>query len=298
MSLKKAREIIADQSLDVLVYPDIGMEPLTYYLAFTRLAPVQCVMVGHLVTTGIPNMDYYLSSELIEPGNGREHYSEKLVLLKSMPGYVVKPEMPHPSKSRSALGLPEDRNLYICPMSLQKIHPDFDQAVAGILKEDPQGEIIFFKNVHNNNWHPLIINRFRKTFPDLMDRVRFLPWANPEDFKSILMAADVALDTFHFGGGVTSYIILAAGTPIVTWPGPFMRGRMTLGCYRKIEMMDCVAHSQAEYVEIAVKLGTDRNFRDSVKNKIAKNNGLLFEDAEVISELRDFFKKAARRTIS
>lgn len=36
-----AREVVAGEKLDVLVYPDIGMEVLTYYMAFARLAPVQ-----------------------------------------------------------------------------------------------------------------------------------------------------------------------------------------------------------------------------------------------------------------
>ena len=61
--LKPARQEIADHSLDILFYLDIGMDPLTYFLAFSRLAPVQCVTWGHPVTTGIPNMDYFISSD-------------------------------------------------------------------------------------------------------------------------------------------------------------------------------------------------------------------------------------------
>lgn len=39
--LDKARRAVAQEELDVLVYPDVGMEPLTYLMAFARLAPVQ-----------------------------------------------------------------------------------------------------------------------------------------------------------------------------------------------------------------------------------------------------------------
>src|SRR5262249_40186223 len=56
--LARAREMVASLSLDVLFYQDIGMEPFSYFLAFARLAPVQCVSYGHPDTTGIPNMDY------------------------------------------------------------------------------------------------------------------------------------------------------------------------------------------------------------------------------------------------
>ena len=68
-NLDLARRQIADQELDVLYYADIGMDPLTYFLAFARLAPVQCVTWGHPVTTGIPTIDYFLSST--RPGAGR-----------------------------------------------------------------------------------------------------------------------------------------------------------------------------------------------------------------------------------
>ena len=66
-ALEPARKLIAEQQLDVLFYTDIGMEPLTYFLAFARLARVQCVTWGHPVTTGIPAIDYYLSSVDLEP---------------------------------------------------------------------------------------------------------------------------------------------------------------------------------------------------------------------------------------
>ncbi|MEL0019957.1 MAG: tetratricopeptide repeat protein, partial [Rickettsiales bacterium] len=46
-NLHAARERIAAAELDALVYTDIGMDPLTYYIAFSRLAPLQCALGGH-----------------------------------------------------------------------------------------------------------------------------------------------------------------------------------------------------------------------------------------------------------
>ena len=72
--LAEMRERLAQARLDVLFYPDIGMEPCTYFLAFSRLAPVQCVTLGHPVTTGIPNVDYFVSSATLEPRGARQHF--------------------------------------------------------------------------------------------------------------------------------------------------------------------------------------------------------------------------------
>ena len=65
--LAVARRLIEAERLDVLFYPDIGMEPFSYFLAFSRLAPVQCVTYGHPDTTGIPAIDYFVSNDLYEP---------------------------------------------------------------------------------------------------------------------------------------------------------------------------------------------------------------------------------------
>ena len=293
VDLSKARQLLSEQSLDVLVYTDIGMEPLTYFLAFTRLARVQCAMIGHLMTTGIPNMDYFISSELVEPEGAQDHYSETLVQLKSMPCYMRRPSLPLRPKSRRDLGLPEDRILYVVPMRLHKIHPDFDPVIAEILRRNPGGEVLLFKDPRNL-WHERLSKRFCKTLPDGLGRIRFLPWLNEDDFKSLMIAADVVLDTFHYGGGVTSYIILATGAPIVTWPGRYLRGRLTLGCYRKMEMMDCVGESQKEYVDVAIRLGTDRSYRESIKEKILEKNATLYDDEGVVRELSHFFKEVTR----
>ena len=76
------RKPIADLSLDVLFWQDIGMDPLSYLLAFARLSPVQLTSFGHPDTTGIPNMDYFLSSSFYEMPGAADDYSEQLVLLE------------------------------------------------------------------------------------------------------------------------------------------------------------------------------------------------------------------------
>lgn len=62
--LVSCRERIQAWSLDVLVYPEIGMDPVAFFLAFARLAPVQAVWWGHPDTTGIPTIDYFISSDV------------------------------------------------------------------------------------------------------------------------------------------------------------------------------------------------------------------------------------------
>jgi protein O-GlcNAc transferase len=82
-------------------------------------------------------------------------------------------------------------------------------------------------------WMNLLKTRFDRNIADA-ERIVFAPALRQLDFFRLLLAADVILDPFHFGGGNSTYEALALGVPIVTMPGAFMRGRVTNACYKKM----------------------------------------------------------------
>ena len=291
-NLETARRAVAAKELDILLYGEIGMDPFTYFLAFSRLAPVQCVTWGHPVTTGLPTIDYFISSEGLEPADADSHYSERLVRLKRLPTYYYGLKVAIPVKSRQDFGLSDRGALYLCPQSLFKLHPEFDEVVGSLLRADPTGVLILVEGVEAH-WTELMKRRFRATIPDVVDRVRFLPKQSGLDFMSLLSLVDVILDPLHWSGGNTTLEALWLGTPIVTLPGAFMRGRVTYACYRQMGLMDCVAATKEDYVEKAVRLAKDRDYRESVKKKILAAKDVLFENRGAVLDLEQFFLKAA-----
>ncbi len=295
-SLEAARRQIAELELDVLFYQDIGMEPFTYFLAFARLAPVQCVFFGHPDTTGIRNMDYFISNDLFEPENAQEHFSEQLFLLHDLgaPTYYYKPRLPETVKDREAFGLPIDAHIYLCPQTLFKLHPDFDHILAGILRADPDGQIVLIEG-HVPGWTGLLRKRFERAMPDVADRIVFIPQQKGGDFLNLFVVADVILDTLYFNGMNTSLEGFSVGAPIVTLPSALQRGRHTAGMYRKMGIGDCVAQSPREYVDIAVRLGTQPDLRLAVRDRILTANTVLYEDKRVVQEFERFFTEAVAK---
>jgi len=302
-----ARQIIADADLDVLVYPEIGMDPLCHALAFARLAPVQCALWGHPVTTGIPTINHFISSALIEPADAGEDYTENLVRLESLPTYYYRPQLkPGVHEPRSAVGvtgaerqtacrefgLSHAAHLYLCPQSLFKCHPDFDLPLAAILKRDPQARIVLVEAPHRN-WTQLLSQRLKQSLKEHFSRVSFVPRVDRQAFLRLLTTADVILDPLHFGGGNTSFQALGLGLPIVTLPAKYMRGRVTAGCYRKMNFDVCVARDAEDYANLAVRLGTDPAFNAFVRSEISSRSSVLFEDLAAVRELEAFFKSAA-----
>jgi predicted O-linked N-acetylglucosamine transferase (SPINDLY family) len=285
--LQTARERLAQERLDFLCHIDIGIDPLTYFLAFARLAPVQCATWQHPVTTGIPNVDYFVSSALFEPEGAEAHYSERLVRLQSLPTWYERPEIPSPLKPRAALGLKEGKTQYLCPQSPYQIHPDFDAVLGGILRADPAGEVVLIEG-RLADWARSLMGRLSVSIPDVVERVRCVPRLSNGDFQHLLASADVLLDPLHWSGGITTLDALAFGTPIVTLPGELMRGRVTYGCYRHMGVLDCVAGSEQEYVALAVRLGTDRTYREMIRSKILARNAVLYRNEEAVREFEQF----------
>ena len=111
-------------------------------------------------------------------------------------------------------------------------------------------------------------------------------------FLAFARAADVVLDTPHFSGGNTSYEAFAMATPIVAHAGEFMRGRVTTGQYKIMEIDDLIADDIEGMAAIAVRLGTDPDYREDAGSRIAERRPRLFNELEAVRELERFFSWA------
>jgi len=288
-SLDAGRQAIGARQLDLLVYADLGMDPYTYFLAFSRLAPIQCVLQGHSDTSGIPAIDYFVSSRLIEPEGAQALYSERLLLLDTMPMVLSAPDAPPVVRDRRALGLP-DGPLYLCPMRLQKVHPDMDALVAEILRRDPRGHVAFFSDQRSERWAALLQGRVQSACGHDSSRVLFLPFESDRNrFRSMLASADVILDTPHHGGGTTCNLALSVGTPIVSLVGGTCRGRGPYSYYRQMGIDPGLAGTPEEYVERALKIAGQPELRRDLRSLILENLHRLHRNEEVLAAYTALF---------
>jgi predicted O-linked N-acetylglucosamine transferase (SPINDLY family) len=242
-------------------------------------------------------MDYFISNDLFEIEDARDHYSEKLVLLRDLGtlAYYYRPRISEPRKDREAFGLPSDTHLYICPQTLFKFHPDFDTILGNILRADPVGRLILIEGKFPH-WTELLKRRFARTLSDVLNRILWLPAQKDDDFINLLAVCDVMLDTPHFNGMNTSLEAFAVGTPVITLPTILQRGRHTLGMYKKMGIVDCIAGSPEDYVKIAVRIGTDPPYQRALRDRILAASSALYEDNRVIQEFERFFTEAVART--
>ncbi|MCA1909578.1 MAG: tetratricopeptide repeat protein [Magnetospirillum sp.] len=252
--LPLARAMLAEAKLDVLLYPDIGMEPLTYFLAHARLAPVQITTWGHPVTTGLPHVDIFLSAEAMDPPGSEAHYSEKLLRLPHPALCYARPQAVTPM-DRAALGLPATGRLVVCPQTLFKFHPDFDRLIGGVLRSRSDARLVLIEG--KDLWRRQLEQRFRASIPDVAERIVFVPRLSQHDFIALIAAADLMIDIPQWAGGNTTLEALSSDTPIVTLPSPFMRGQLTAAMLLRAGLDDLVAKDEDQYVAKAAAILDD-----------------------------------------
>jgi predicted O-linked N-acetylglucosamine transferase (SPINDLY family) len=139
-----------------------------------------------------------------------------------------------------------------------------------------------------------LLRRMRGALGESADRMQALPRLPEADYLNLVAVADVVLDTPHYGGGAnTVYDAFAVGTPVLTLPGAWHRGRWAMAAYNRLGIADAVAADTHDYVRRAVRLGTDPEARRALGERLRETAGELFEDAEAVREHAEFFRQVA-----
>jgi protein O-GlcNAc transferase len=283
--------------MDVLIYPEIGMDPTTAKLASLRLAPVQATSWGQPQTSGLPTMDYYLSADALEPPDGQAHYTEALELLPGTSCWLPRPAGEGGEAQRSELGLPAGL-LLLCPGTPFKYAAEHDALLAEIARRVPGGKLVFFRGkpeALSNRLERRLRAAFGRAGLSFERHVVFMPWQVPQAFRAILAAADLYLDTVGFSGFNTALQAVQCGLPVVTREGRFMRGRLASGMLRHIGLDELVAPSDAAYVELAVALANDAGRRQKLRERLRGARGRLFEDDAPVRALEAFLERVVER---
>ncbi|ADE16677.1 Tetratricopeptide domain protein [Nitrosococcus halophilus Nc 4] len=282
---------IAEDQLDALIYPELGMDARVLVLAALRLAPFQGCAWGHPITSGLPTMDVYFSCAPMEPPEGRNHYRERLALLPGLGTSYPAPPQP-PAASRGELGLPENRTLYLLPQSPFKIHPDTDALVARVLAEDTQGVLILFAG-QDRRVTDKLLSRLRAALAqagaDPKRQLLLLPVMTRSRYLQINRCCDLMLDPPHWSGGNTALDALSTGLPIMTLPSAYMRGRQSAAMLTLLELPELIALDREGYVTQALQYGRNKAANETLRGQILTRQKRLFEQKEPMKALTSFF---------
>jgi protein O-GlcNAc transferase len=279
----------------VLIYPEIGMDPMAGRLGALRLAPSQCVSWGHPATSGYTTLDWYLSSAAMEPDGAAGAYSERLVRLPGLSTAYAPLPTQAVALRRTDLGLREDAIVYWCGQSLQKHLPQWDHLFASIARQAGDCQFAFLEAPAAPRLNAVFRQRLQAAFAaeglDVDRHLVLLPHLEPARFMAALGLADLALDPIGWSGCNSLLEGLAHDLPFVTWPGQTLRSRHGLAILREMGVEEGIAQSADDYVALAVYLGLDREARRRLRARIAGRKDRLYGRTDWIEPMKTFLRR-------
>jgi protein O-GlcNAc transferase len=297
-SLDAWRRTILDDAPHVLLFPEIGMDKVSAQLAAQRLAPVQCCSWGHPVTSGFPTIDYFISSDLMEPAAAAAHYSEQLVRLPNLSIYYEPADVRPAGIDRAQLGLRAGAVVFWCAQSLPKYLPQFDQVFPRIAAEVSDCQFAFIEFAGGRGVTEMFQARLDRAFQaaglKARDHCVFLPRLAPDRFVAAIGQCDVVLDSIGWSGCNSILESLVHDLAVVTLAGDMMRGRHTAAILDRMGVRETTARTLDEYVAIAGSLGRSAAKRAEVSARMASSKHRVYHDRACIVALEAFLERAVR----
>jgi predicted O-linked N-acetylglucosamine transferase (SPINDLY family) len=288
---------IREQNCEILIYPAVGLHPMTLKMASLRLAPVQINSWGHPDTSGLPTLDYYVSADCFEPADAQDHYSEQLVLLPHLGNRIQPLGLTSSELDFAGMNIDLDKPILVCPGTPFKYQPEHDHIFADIARDVPDAQLVFFRPsvaALSKLLEVRIAKEFEVAGLNVKDHVRFVRWLNFHEYHCLLRHADVLLDTIGFSGYNTAVQAIECGLPLVTREGRFLRGRLASGVLRRMNLPELIAQTKAEYVNLVVRLATDLLYQAHIRHELEQRRSILFDDQSAMGPFQDFLESVAR----
>jgi predicted O-linked N-acetylglucosamine transferase (SPINDLY family) len=251
-----------------------------FLLASHRLARVQLVNNSSCTTTGMKNVDYYISGTFTEPlQSAQNQYSERLRMVDG-PAHCIDFGSEANSEatmdfSRAYLGIDENEVIFVSGANFYKVIPELEEVWARIIAAVPNSRLLLYP--FNKNWSNAypeqqfakrLVHTF-KQFGLAEERFIIVPTVPTRtDVLNRLRLADIYLDSFPFTGINSLLDPLEAGLPVVVKAGDTFRSLMGASMLKELHMEEFITYTEDKYIELAVLLGQKPEARANFRQKV------------------------------
>jgi len=295
-----AIEKIAAQKLDIIVSgPAIAA---IFFPMMARLAPLQMVLLEPNWTDGLTNADYYISWQLAEPKQPADFYQSTVGFLEHPPYWIERPSLQNEATlstekrneiRQRVLGCGPEIRVYVCANTLPKIHPLMDEIFYQLLERDPSANLVLLRGDYPPG--KSLKARLKERLGQYYERVKFVKTLSKDDAHALLQAVDCSLDSYPLCGMSSSFDGMMLGVPLVTLPSDIPFGNWTAAIYDYIGVTGLTAKDVQDYVSIAIRLASDKQWRQQKSDEIRLGSSRYVESKESADELQGFLINAWER---
>ena len=267
MTAEQAARRIHTDRIDILVDTTGHTGVNCLDIAALQPAPLQAHYLGYSLTTGGDFMQYLISDRNFIPPEWQQHCSEKLVYL---PHSFFAPTMIPLSPARvdrAMFDLPEEGFVYCNFNHPQKIDPASMDVWMEILRAVPGS--VFWLGLWTKETQANLIREAEARGIE-RNRLVFSELARHEVHLSRLRLADLALDNFAHGGGVSTQDALWAGLPVLSMAGDTPPSRLGLSLATAAGVPELVVRDRDSYIRTAIAwAGTQSEALRDIRARLA-----------------------------
>lgn len=290
---KNLADLIYEDSVDILVdmsgHSGDNRLPVFSY----KPALMQISWAAYLASTGMKEIDYIIGDHYSTPKNDSKNYVEKILQLPEIWSCLSTSDIKNiPTASTPAL-----KNNYItfgCFNNLNKINKNLINIWSRILYQIPNSKI-FLKNsqfsINVNKDNILKVFEENKIKPERI----ILESESPRNkFLSNYNNVDIALDTFPYNGGTTSFELSWMCVPLLTIKGDRFVSKCGESINNNLNMYDWIADNEEDYIRRAILFSSNVNELENVRKKlrIHSRNSSLFDMKKYANNFSIVLKEA------
>ena len=257
-------------------------------------APLNMHFMGYDIVLGADFVDYFFSDPISIQDHQKDMGPERIVWFPDTIMPTVRSEISADKSSREQEGLPENSFVFANFNQPFKIEPTVFDIWMNILKAVPDS--VFWLGYWNETANANLRKHAASAGVD-PNRLVFGNITQHPQHLARLSHADLALDTFFHGGGVTTVDCLWAGLPVVCALGDTPTARLGASIVTAHGLSDLVTENHQEYRSLAIELATDPARMAEIRQRCENNRetSVLFDNDLYVSQLESGYEQAWKR---
>ena len=302
----RVAQLITDDGIDILIDLAMHLSDNVLPILAKKPAPIQITFAAYPGTTGLTAIDFRITDPYLDsPGETDADYTEQSIVLPETfwcydPAAIpvnaaeIPPVSELPALSSGCI-------TFGCLCDFCKVNPKTIALWARVLKKVADSRMLLLAPPGQSRQR--VLENFA-VWGVAPERLIFAHRQPRLDYLRTYHLIDICLDTLPYNGHTTSLDALWMGAPVVSRLGSTAVGRAGLSQMSNLGLPELVAHTDDEFVKIAVKLAADfprlEGLRQTLRQRM-RHSPLM--DAErftrnIESAYRDTWRAWCHRQIS
>jgi protein O-GlcNAc transferase len=287
---KDAARRINDDGIHILIDLAGHTRGSRFEILAQRPAPIQAHFLGYGFTVGADYIDYLITDAIKTPPSEREFVWENVACLPHHSLPASRPLISSVPVTRTDQGLPENAFVFANFNGHYKFDPDIFSIWMEILQAAPEAVLWLIDGKGDS---PEFLRQRAHDHKIDPDRLIFAANCPNDEHLARLALADLALDTWHHSGGVTTIDALWAGLPVLTIATDDMVDRMGASLLGAAELPEMISTSLDDYKRRALSWVNAPETLANLKRKLKANQETapLFDTPRMTRDLEALYKK-------